>query len=55
MILDSPVPVPATQEQMMDLMNTFYRSIFETFTEKWVQSKPNIMEFNQFLDDIYGL
>jgi len=36
-------------------MNLFYRSIFEKFTETWVKRKPNIMEFNQILDDIYGM
>lgn len=53
-ILNSQVPVPATEEQMAGLMDHFYRDIFETFTASWVQKKPNIMEFNQFLDDIYG-
>ena len=36
-------------------MDQFYRDTFESFTAKWTQSKPNIMEFNQFLDDIYGV
>lgn len=36
-------------------MDYFYLEVFERFTKKWVHSKPNIMEFNQFLDDIYGL
>ena len=54
MILDSKVPVPATEEQMAGLMDHFYRDIFETFSASWVQKKPNIMEFNQFLDDIFG-
>ena len=40
---------------MSNLMDYFYLEVFERFTKKWVHSKPNIMEFNQFLDDIYGL
>ena len=54
-ILDSVYPVPATEAEFAELMDLFYRDTFESFTKKWVQSKPNIMEFNQFLDDIYGL
>ena len=54
MILDAKYPVPATEEAMTRLMNMFYLDCFKSFTEKWVQMKPNIMEFNQFLDDIYG-
>ena len=54
-ILDSSHPVPATEEQFGQLMDQFYRDTFESFTTKWTQSKPNIMEFNQFLDDIYGM
>ena len=40
---------------MSSLMNLFYRDTFERFTERWVKGKHNIMEFNQFLDDIYGM
>lgn len=54
-ILDSAHPVPADTDQMSQLMDRFYRFTFERFTERWVAAKPNIMEFNQFLDDIYGL
>ena len=54
-ILDSIYPVPATEAQFGDLMDLCYRDTFERFTAKWTHSKPNIMEFNQFLDDIYGL
>lgn len=45
-ILDSKIPVPATEEQMSKLMDVFYFDIFERFTAKWVAAKPNIMEFN---------
>ena len=40
---------------MSQLMNALYRFTFETFTLEWVKQKRNIMEFNQFLDDIYGM
>ena len=54
-ILDAKAPVPATEEQMSTLMDAFYHDVFERFTAKWTKSKPNIMEFNQFLDDVYGM
>ena len=36
------------------LMTYLYFNIFELFNEEWIKAKPGIMEFNQFLDDIYG-
>ena len=54
MILDSS-NIPANLEEMSNLMDQFYKSIFASFYERWIQMKPNIMEFNQFLDDIYGV
>jgi len=36
-------------------MTHFYFNIFMLFNKDWVAQKRNIMEFNQFLDDIYGL
>ena len=35
------------------LVTRFYFDVFSCFDAKWVQMKPPIMEFNQFLDDIY--
>ena len=37
------------------LMTYLYFNIFTLFNEEWVKAKPGIMQFNQFLDDIYGL
>ena len=54
-ILDSKRPIPGNIKEMADLMNTFYRFNFQKFTDKWVLSKPNIMQFTQFLDDIFGM
>ena len=36
------------------LMTYLYFNIFDLFNEEWIKAKPGIMEFNQFLDDIYG-
>ena len=55
LILDAPFPVPATSAEMAKLMDVFYRDIFERFTTQWTAKKPNIMEFTQFLDDIYSM
>ena len=40
---------------MFKLMAHFYCTIFILFNKEWISQKRNIMEFNQFLDDIYGL
>ena len=42
-------------ENMYKLMTHLYFNIFTLFNEQWVKQKKGIMEFNQFLDDIYGL
>ena len=40
---------------MYKLLTHLYYNIFVLFNKEWVVKKPGIMEFNQFLDDIYGL
>ena len=43
------------EANMYKLMTHLYYNIFVLFNKEWLQAKPGIMQFNQFLDDIYGV
>ena len=53
-ILDSGLQLPASVDEFGLLMDLLYQRCFELFIEKWCKVKPGIMEFNTFLEEIYG-
>jgi hypothetical protein len=40
--------------RLYEVLTFIYFKIFTEFNKKWMEKKPTIMEFNQFLDNVYG-